>query len=275
MTATETPQLKPARRRLARRTAWILGVTLLLLGYAAGPAQAHVDVSGDAAPGRTALLTFRVPSESPTSATTEVTITLPTDTPLASVQAQQIPGWTATLTTVRLPKPITTNNMTITEAVGSVTFKADAGFGLQPRTFGLFRLLAGPLPDLSELAFPTVQTYDDGTSVTWDQPESPNGEEPNYPVPSITLNGQVQETPSGADRTTAPTVTAQTVDMDATTAQVISIVALVLAGAAVLVASIAWRNRLRPTVPATGTAATHDNAVLKQPADTGPKDRPE
>ena len=50
--------------------------------------------------------------------------------------------------------------MTLTEAVGTVTFTADPGFGLTPGTFGQFRLLAGPLPDTPTLAFPTVQTYD-------------------------------------------------------------------------------------------------------------------
>lgn len=275
MTGTKKPLWKPARFGRARRLTIVFGMTVLLLAYAAGPAQAHVDVSGDAAPGQTAMLTFRVPSESPTAATIEVSITLPTDTPLASVQAQQIPGWTATVTTVRLPEPVTTNNMTITEAAGSVTFRADAGFGLQPRTFGLFRILAGPLPKLSELAFPTVQTYDDGKVVDWNQPETPDGEEPNYPVPTITLDGDAQGTPSASQRAPVATVTAQTVATNTMTAQVISAIALVLAAVAVLVSSIAWRNRPRPVIPVAGGPAVHVSTAPDQPDSPHPRDSPE
>ena len=84
MTSTAQPSSpRPPRRRGAgRRLATVAGLTLLLLGLTAGPALAHIDVEGDAGPGQTALLTFRIPSESPTQDTTKITITLPTDTPL-------------------------------------------------------------------------------------------------------------------------------------------------------------------------------------------------
>ena len=102
-TAHPSTPLVLRRGGAGRRLATVAGLTLLLLGLTAGPALAHIDVEGDGTPGQTALLTFRIPSESPTQDTAKITITLPTDTPLASVRAEQVPGWTATLTKVRLP----------------------------------------------------------------------------------------------------------------------------------------------------------------------------
>ncbi len=78
----------------------------------AAPAWAHVtvDAPGATSGGGDQLITFRVPTESDTASTTGLKVQLPTDTPIASVLVQPIPGWTFTETTVKLSKPIVTDD---------------------------------------------------------------------------------------------------------------------------------------------------------------------
>ncbi|MDQ2708601.1 MAG: YcnI family protein [Actinomycetota bacterium] len=59
---------------------------------------------------------------------------------------------------------------------------------LGPTEFADFTVSMGRLPDdVNELVMPTVQTYDDGTVVRWDQPEVPGAEEPEHPAPTLKL----------------------------------------------------------------------------------------
>lgn len=97
----------------------------ILLGTAA-TASAHVTVRPDSTqPGGYAQLTFRVPTESATASTTELVVTLPQDTPLASVSTKPVNGWTAQITEAKLPKPITEEGgATLTKAPHVVTWKA-------------------------------------------------------------------------------------------------------------------------------------------------------
>src|SRR5690349_7173541 len=82
-------------------------------------AYAHVDVSSpDATPGAEAgKLVFRVPNESDTANTTEVTVTLPASTPFAFVSAGMMPGWTLKTTTTKLTPPVAVGEFTLSEAV--------------------------------------------------------------------------------------------------------------------------------------------------------------
>ena len=60
------------------------------------------------------------------------------------------------------------------------------GFALQ----GLqhFEVNLGALPDNTDsLVMPAVQTYDDGTVVSWDQTQTPGGPEPEHPAPTLKL----------------------------------------------------------------------------------------
>src|SRR5699024_4356837 len=69
----------------------------------------------------------------------------------------------------------------------SVTWTADPGVEVGPGQFAQFRLSAGPLPDAQEVTFPAAQTNSDGTVVEWNQPATGDGEEPEHPAPSLTL----------------------------------------------------------------------------------------
>lgn len=154
-------------------------------------ALAHVTVSSpDATPGGFGKLVFRVPSESDTASTVKLTVTLPTDTPFASVSTKPMPGWSVATTEHELDKPIKSEGFTLTRAVATVTWTAERGKGVGPGQFDEFELSVGPFPsDVRALRMPAVQTYDDGTVVTWDESASAGGAEPDHPAPVLRLGG--------------------------------------------------------------------------------------
>ena len=227
-------------RRAAVVTATLTG--LVLAG--AGAASAHVRVSSaDAAPGGYGKFTFRVPNESDSASTVDLRIQLPTDTPITSVQAEPVPGWTVTLTTSNLPKPVTTDDGDqITTAVSVVEYRADAGGGIAPGQFQEFSLSGGPIPDVDSLTFNAVQTYSDGTSAAWIEPTVDGQPEPEHPAPVLSLTGSGT---AAADSSTSTAPAASSTDDGngtAVTALVIAVVGL-LAGLAGLVAGLGARRR--------------------------------
>lgn len=187
-----TTLLHPARRpggrhRLRRALATgAAAVTLVVVPAVAASAHVHV-VPGSTAEGSYATLTFRVPTESDTASTTTLVVTLPTGTPLVSVATRPVPGWTATVEQVTLPAPVDVGGTTITKAPGTVTWTAEPGAGIAPGQFQEFEITAGPLPAAgTDLTFPAVQTYSDGSVVSWDQ-EPTGGQEPEHPAPAFTV----------------------------------------------------------------------------------------
>jgi uncharacterized protein YcnI len=190
----------PARRRVLLGAAVAVSLALLV----AGPASAHVTVSSpDARPGGFGKLVFRVPTESAKASTVALTITLPADTPFASVASQARPGWKATTTDRHLARPITTDDgFTVDKATATVTWTATAG-GIPPQQFDEFALSVGPFPDkpAGPLVFPAVQSYSDGSVVRWDQPLTAGKAEPEHPAPQLTLTSAAA--PSAAAPSTA------------------------------------------------------------------------
>lgn len=159
----------------------------VLAGTAFAPAaDAHVRMSSpDAVGGGYAKLVFRVPNEEPKADTVALTVHLPTDMPFASVSTMQKPGWTATSKETKLPKPVRTDDLDLTKAVTTVTWRAKPGQGIPPGSFDEFQLSVGPLPRRGgTLVVPAVQDYSDGTTVNWNQPEK-TAEEPEHPAPSL------------------------------------------------------------------------------------------
>ncbi len=154
----------------------------------AGIASAHITVNpGTAVAGAYTKLTFRVPTESATAQTTQLTVTFPSDHPFSSVSYRKVPGWTATPTTTTLPTPVTEGDLTITKAVTSITWKADsAADAISQGQFGEFDVSVGPVPNVASLQFPAAQTYSDGSVVNWDE-QSSGAEEPEHPAPTLTI----------------------------------------------------------------------------------------
>lgn len=173
-------------RRAGLRTAATVLASALVMSGGAGWAAAHVTVSSpDAEPGGYAKLVFRVPTESGTARTTAVAVTLPKDHPFAGVGAQAKPGWTVVKRKEKLPAPVKSGDVTLTEAVTTVTWTAQAG-GVPANDFDEFALSVGRLPEgVDSLTFPAVQTYSDGEVVRWDQPTTDG--EPEKPAPTLRL----------------------------------------------------------------------------------------
>jgi len=183
MSTSRTPWRAPLRVGIA-----VAGAAALAL-VTSGIAEAHVTAQpGVATKGSYAKIAFRVPTESATAGTVKLEVTLPTDHPIPSVLTTPMPGWTATTTKAALNPPVETDDGKVTEAVHTVTWTAQPGVRLGPGQFADFEVNLGALPDNTDsLVMPAVQTYDDGTVVTWDQTQTPGGPEPEHPAPTLKL----------------------------------------------------------------------------------------
>ncbi|MCU1647595.1 MAG: uncharacterized protein JWN03_7870 [Nocardia sp.] len=212
---------------------------LVLAG--SGVASAHVEVSApDAAPGGMAVLTVRVPTESATAGTVKVELTLPKDNPLAVVRSEQVPGWQVEQHRATLATPVDNGHGgKVSDYVASVTFTARDGASIGPGEFGEFKLLVGPLPHVSELVFPAIQTYSDGTVVSWIE-RSADGTTPDKPAPTLRLA-------AAHDHGDPAAVSEQSVPQhDSGAAGRISVTALVASGLAVALAAaprLRWPRR--------------------------------
>jgi uncharacterized protein YcnI len=202
-----------------------------VLVLTAAPAFAHIGVEPTkVASGSDVELTFHVPNETESAATNKIEMQMPTDTPFGEVSVSAPAGWTVATTTVKLDNPITTDDGTVTEAIDTVTW---SGGSIPPGNYADFSIFVGPVPqDVTSLSFPTVQSYDDGTSVSWVETPTEGGAEPEHPAPTV----EVAAAPSGGGGGSSSTKTLAEV------AAVIAVVALLLAGYAVF---SAWR-RHRP-----------------------------
>jgi uncharacterized protein YcnI len=159
------------------------GAGLLAL---AGPAFAHVTITPASAPqGSTAELTFKVPNEESKAATVELQVQVPTAHPIAQFLVKPVPGWTVTVQTVTLPKPIVTDDGSFATAVSEVTW---TGGTIQPGQYQDFSVSADPLPSgVGQLVFKAVQTYSNGDVVRWIDLPQAGQPEPEHPAPVLAL----------------------------------------------------------------------------------------
>ena len=179
---------RPSWRAPLRAGLAVSGAAALAL-VTSGVAFAHVTAQpGVATKGSYAKIAFRVPTESATAGTVKLQVTLPTDHPIPSVLTTPMPGWTAATAKVPLNPPVETDDGKVTEAVHTVTWTAQPGTRVGPGQFADFEVNLGALPDNTDsLVMPAVQTYDDGTVVSWDQTQTPGGPEPEHPAPTLRL----------------------------------------------------------------------------------------
>ena len=173
-------------RRGRARALMIAAATAAALVALAAPAWAHITVTPDTAQaGSSAELTFRVPNEEAKATVTQLRMQIPTDHPIAQLLVKPVPGWTITVTTVTLAKPVTTDDGTFSTAVSEVTW---AGGTIAPGQFQDFSVSADPLPDgVSHLAFKAIQTYSNGDVVRWIDLPQAGQPEPEHPAPVLTL----------------------------------------------------------------------------------------
>jgi uncharacterized protein YcnI len=181
------------------RTPFALGSGLLAAGAlalalaGAVPAAAHVTIDDDTAEaGSFALLTFKVPNESPTASTSSITLTLPSDTPFAHISYVPVPGWSTELVSTTLPDPVQVGESTLTQAVTRVTWTAEPGAEIASGQLQLFPLSLGPVPDTDTIVLPVDQSYSDGTVVSWNE----SGGDAEHPAPVLHVG---PATPDAAD----------------------------------------------------------------------------
>jgi periplasmic copper chaperone A len=176
-------------KKLVLRAAAIAAATALVLVGGVNSASAHVTVSSpDAKPGGYAKLVFRVPTESDTATTTKLVVSLPKDHPFAHVGAQVKDGWKVVKTTEKLPKEVKVGDVTLTEAITTVTWTT-TGSGVPANDFDEFALSVGKLPEgVDALNFPVVQTYSDGKVANWDQVAKDAADKPEHPAPALKLS---------------------------------------------------------------------------------------
>lgn len=184
-----TTAIHLTERTIMNRTIVRLGGVLLASAGLLLPSAAwgHVSVSStDASREGYGKIVFRVPNESDKASTTKLTVTLPQDTPFAFLTAQVKPGWKATITKAKLPKPTKVGDATLSEAPRTVTWTT-TGDGIAPGEFDEFALSGGPFPDAETISFQAKQTYDDGEVVDWAQVQEEGAEEPEHPAPTLQL----------------------------------------------------------------------------------------
>ncbi|MCF6736717.1 DUF1775 domain-containing protein [Blastococcus sp. KM273129] len=245
-------------RPLRALVASSLATVVVLAG--AGAASAHVRVtSSDAAPGGFGELTFRVPNESDTASTVSLRVQIPAETPLASVSVKPVPGWTATTSTGPVDPPVEVHGSEVTEAVTEITWVADPGAGIAPGQYQTFSISAGPIPEVDEISFPAIQTYDDGVEQAWIEPTVEGQDEPESPAPVLSLTGgsdaahgsaPAADAPAEADGTaTGAASDATAADATAADGSGLAVAALVVGGlglvvgAAALALALASRRR--------------------------------
>ena len=214
-------------------------------------AIAHVHVDPDQAqPGSYTNLTFKVPTESATAGTIKLVVDLPTEKPFTSVSYLPLAGWTTTVDTEQLAKPVKTDDGTITKAPIRVTWTAQPGTQIAPGQFQEFTVSAGAVPDTGKVLLPAHQYYSDGTVVDWDQPTPASGAEPEHPAPTLYINDPVPAEGDDAlvsTSTPAPLPAATAAGTASTAVSIgLGIGGLLLGAIALVVAVFALTRRGRP-----------------------------
>jgi uncharacterized protein YcnI len=243
------------RARAITRTAIVGAVATAALALFALPAFAHITVTpGSAQAGSAAVLTFHVPNEEAKADTTRLDVQIPTDHPIAQLLVQPVPGWTISVKTVTLAKPIVTDDGQFTQAVSEVIW---SGGAIAPGQFQDFSISADPLPQgVSTVAFKAIQTYSNGDVVRWIDVAQPGQPEPDHPAPVLTLTtGSTASAPSGAPATGAPAPAASASSGSDGTARGIAAGGLLIGILGLSLGVLSWRRMralavARPLAPA-------------------------
>ena len=218
-----------------------IGAGVLLVLAAPLSASAHVSVDpGQAAAGSYAVITVKVPNESETASTSKVELSLPTDTPFTSVRYVPVAGWSAELVRTTLPEPVEVGEATVTEAVTSVVWTADAGSEIAAGELQLFPISVGPVPDTGSINLPAEQSYTDGSVVSW----SEEGDDAEHPAPVLYVNDAPAEDHHAGttDDDAEVTAAAATDDGDDVLARILGIGGLVVGVVGVVLAVTARRR---------------------------------
>jgi uncharacterized protein YcnI len=229
--------------RFARRVAVVVGGCAVALVAVAGTASAHVTVTpGSVAQGSTAELTFKVPNEEDTATTTRIDMRIPIDHPIAQLLVRPVPGWTVQVKTVKLAKPVVTDDGSFGVAVSEVIW---SGGQIPPGQYQDFAVSADPLPSgVTQVVFKTLQTYSNGDIVRWIDTAQPGQPEPDHPAPVLRLTSGT-DTAAVAVRNTATPPSSSDGGGDGTT-RALAVAALVCGVLGVAIGVVGRRSRRKP-----------------------------
>lgn len=158
------------------------------------PAAAHVTARADeAVPGSMTRVVFRVPNETSSDPTTELEVHLSPEgaPPIPSAWTTPMPGWSVEVEREEVDEPtVGAHGEQINEAVTVIRWTVeDPEAAIEPGEFGEFVVEIGPLPDVPELYFPTLQTYEGlDEPVRWIAPPDPDGGAAENPAPVLQLD---------------------------------------------------------------------------------------
>jgi uncharacterized protein YcnI len=226
------------------RAAIVCAAATAGIALSALPALAHITITpGSAPPGSATVLTFHVPNEEATAYTTRVDMRVPTDHPIAQLLVKPVPGWTISVRTITLAKPLVTDDGQFTQAVSEVIW---SGGRILPGQFQDFSVSADPLPQgVSQLTFKTIQTYSNGDVVRWIDVPVPGQPEPDHPAPQLTLTTGNGGAGGTADAATPPVSAASAADG---TARVIAAGGVLIGLLGLALAGLCWRRAKALTV---------------------------
>jgi uncharacterized protein YcnI len=182
-----------------RRIVFLLAV--LLFSAALPPAaQAHVSLHPNEVPsGSFATLQVRVPNESENANSVKLAVRFPPG--FLDVSPEYMPGWSAKVVTAKLPKPVHSEDGEVTEGVTEIVWTGHGEAGKIPPGQFLAFPISTEIPGRAgeELAFKTLQYYDDGEVARWIG--GPQSEEP-APQIDVTAAGGILQDVAGSE--TAP-----------------------------------------------------------------------
>jgi uncharacterized protein YcnI len=231
----------------------VAGIAMGAIVLMAAPAWAHVTISPTSAPkGSDAVLAFTVPDESDSASTVKIAIFFPTDHPIAEALVEPIAGWTAKVVMVHVAKAIQTDDGSVNEAVQSVTW---TGGHVVPGDFQQFKVSVGLPDDAASLEFKALQTYSDGTLVSWIEDTVTGQPEPDHPAPVLTLTSGDEATgsttPASVSSTTPATVPSDVATTsDVNSAKTLSYVAIGVGAVGLILALGAFALGRGPRKPA-------------------------
>jgi periplasmic copper chaperone A len=258
-----TTRARSCSRALSRAAIVVAAATAGTLLFAI-PALAHITVTpGTAQPGSAVVLTFHVPNEEASAYTTRVDMQIPTDHPIAQLLVQPVAGWTISVRTISLAKPLVTDDGQFTQAVSEVIW---SGGRIAPGQFQDFSLSADPLPQgVGQLTFKTVQTYSNGDVVRWIDVPAPGQAEPDHPAPVLALTVGAAGTgatagTAGAAGTTAPSASVAASGADGT-ARAIAAGGVLIGLLGLVLAGLSWRRTRVLVVTAPPAPAFDGQAV--------------
>jgi periplasmic copper chaperone A len=155
-------------------------------------AGAHVSLHPNEVPtGAFATLDLRVPNESDNANTVKIAVQVPPG--FTDVSPEFLPGWTPRIRTVKLKKPVQSDDGPITEGVREIVWEGKGADGKIPPGQFLNFPISTEIPGKAgtTITFKVIQYYDDGEVARWIGP--PSSDEPAPDIDVTAAGGPLQD----------------------------------------------------------------------------------